>query len=73
MVIDMKSDDSTMARNRPIYEAEIAALPCDGKRVRIVKRVKPASPLENVQYVETLDMEQARDLCERLEELINRA
>lgn len=62
-----------MARNRTVYEGRVADVTCDGKQIRIVKRVKPDSPLEEVQYVETFDVEQASALCESLEEAIARA
>jgi hypothetical protein len=56
-----------------IYEAEVADISQDGKQVRIVKRHQPASPLEERHYVETLAVEQARELCESLTEAIDRA
>lgn len=61
-----------MGMNRTIYTAEVADISRDGKQIRIVKRHKADSPLETVQDVETMDVEQARELHESLEELINR-
>jgi hypothetical protein len=66
-------EDSTMARNRTVYDAKIAASSCDGTQIRIVKRHQPDSPLETVQHVETVDVEQARELRDTLGEAIARA
>jgi hypothetical protein len=63
-----------MARNRTVYDAEIADITRDGKQIRIVKQRENATfAIEPPEYVETMDVEQARELCESLEEAIDRA
>lgn len=60
--------------NRTIYDAEIADLSRAGTQIRLIKQWENASfALEPPEYIETLDVEQARQLCERLEEAIGNA
>lgn len=64
---------NAMHHNRTVYEAEEADIARAGKQIRILKRIKAGSPLETVEDVETMDVAQARELRESLEEAINRA
>jgi hypothetical protein len=70
----MTGEDSTMTMNRTVYEAELADISRDGKQIRIVKQRENASfAIEPPEYVETLNVEQARQLRDSLTEAIDRA
>lgn len=63
-----------MGMNRTVYEAEVAEKSRDGKQVRIVRRRENGPfELESPQHVVTMDVEQARELHESLEEATDRA
>ncbi len=65
------TDRETMAMNRIVYSAEVAAKSRDGKQVRIVRRRENGPfKLESPQHIVTLDVDQANELRESLEEAI---
>lgn len=67
------TDSSTIGMNRTVYEAEVAEKTRDGKQVRIVRRRENGPfELESPQHIVTLDVDQATELRESLEEAIDR-
>lgn len=54
------------------YEAEIADTSKDGKQVHIMKRTEDRYRPDETKRLETIDLEQAKELHESLEETIAR-